>query len=149
MAFEKGQFLRLFIKKSNTLQPIAFCTDLQMHVGVQMEDSSTKDDANGLWQDQTPVSLGYDFQIGALIGYLVSPATESANTLKDLEAMLTDSPVDWELAAVTGDNNRTKLYGIATGKGKLSNLQLIGVNKEKAHYTATLNGYGEFSVTSD
>ena len=148
MAFEKGQFLRLFIKKSNTQQPIALCTDLQMHVGVQMEDSSTKDDTGGWWQDQTPVGISYDFQIGALIGYLVSPDTESANTLADMESLLTDSPVDWELASVTGDNQRTKLYSIATGKGKLTNLQLVGVNKEKAKYTATLNGYGEFSVAS-
>ena len=148
MAFEKGQYLRLFFKKTNVLQPIAMAVDFKMDVQVQLDNSSTKDDADGLWDENSPVSIAYNFQIGGLIGYLVSPDTEAAITIKDLEGMLTDTPVDWELAAVTGDNNRTKLYSVATGKCKLSNLTLIGVNKEKANFTCQANGYGDYSVGS-
>ena len=148
MAFQRGQYLRLFIKKSNTQQPIAMAVDMQMYVQVQMDNSSTKDDMQSWWDSNTPVSLSYNFKISALIGYLASGDTEAANTLKDLETNLTDNPVDWELAAVTGDNQRTILYSIATGKGKISNLQLVGVNKEKANFTCALNGYGEYTVGS-
>lgn len=149
---DKGQHLRLFLKKSNTKEVIALATNLTLHVSAQTEDSTTKDstDTDGFWQENEVTGLSYDFQIGALIGVeslYTEGGMETANTLNDIINGINDEIIDWELAFVTGDRNRTVTQTVATGQGKLSNVNPSGQNRQKAQYTATLNGYGPYEVS--
>lgn len=151
---DKGQHLRLFITKqvssSSTPVVVALATDLTFHVSASTEDSTTKDttDTNGNWQEFDVTGLSYDIQIGALIALADTTGTDTAYNLNDFLTNMTDTPIDWELAVVSGTNNRTKGTSIATGKGKITNISPTGTNRQVATYTATIAGYGPYTVAS-
>ena len=48
-----------------------------------------------------------------------------------------------------GTNNRTVVETIASGQGKLTNLQIQAQNKQYATYNYTINGYGAIVPGSD
>lgn len=150
---DKGQHLRLILSKNTgmqmTKQVIALATDLTFHVSAQTEDSTTKDstDTNGTWQENEVTGLSYDIQIGALIGYdndLLNK--DNANQLGDIIDGVSDTQLSWDLVVVSGDQNRTITDTIASGMGKLTNVNPTGQNRQRATYTATLNGYGPYEV---
>lgn len=149
---DKGQHLRLFIKKGNpgTQKVIALATDMTFHVSATTENSTTKDstDTTGQWDKNEVTALSYDIQISALIGYLKSGDSEDANMLDDIISGVSDNAIDWELAVVSGTANRMKVSTVAEGKGKLTKVNPTGNNRQKATYSATINGYGAFTVPS-
>ena len=55
-------------------------------------------------------------------------------------------PVKWQIANVSGDNNRTKGSVIASGSVIIQTLTLNGPNRQNATYTAQLQGYGAYTV---
>ena len=148
--YTKGQFVRLFLGSDNTATPatvIAAAQSLSLHVSMQLDDATTKD-TSGDWVVQEPVSLSYDISTSALvrsgesIGSLVG-----AKGLSDLETIYENStPVKWQIANVSGTNNRTKGSVIASGSCVITQLTINAAVKQNATYDAQLQGYGAYTV---
>ena len=148
--YTKGQFVRLFLGSDNTTtpaKPIAAAKQLSLHVSLTLEDASTKD-TTGDWVIQEPTGLSFDISTTALMrsGETIASAVD-AQALSDLEDIYEDAtPVKFQIANVSGDNQRTKGSVIVSGSVIISQLTMNGQNRANADYTATLNGYGEYTV---
>jgi predicted secreted protein len=151
-SYTKGQFVRLFLSSDNTAAPatvIGAAKTLSLHVSLTMEDATTKD-TTGEWQIQEPTGLNYDISTGALVrsGDTITSAV-GAKGLSDLETIYeAGTPVKFKIANVGGDNNRTASSTIVSGSVVLTQLAINGPNRQNADYTATLNGYGEYTVAA-
>ena len=151
-SYTKGQFVRLFLSSDNSAEPltvIGAAKSLSLHVSLTLEDATTKDTA-GDWQIQEPTALSYDISTGALVrsGETITSAV-GAKGLADLETIHeAGTPVKWKIANVGGDNNRTASSTIVSGSVVLTQLAINGPNRQNADYTATLNGYGEYTVAA-
>ena len=148
--YTKGQYVRLFLGSDNSATPakvIASAKSLSLHVSMSMEDATTKD-TTGDWQVQEPVGLSYDISTSALMrsGETVT-STVAGNTIADVMSIYEASePVKWQIAAVSGTNNRDKGAVIASGSVVITSLTLNGPNRQNATYDAQLNGYGIYTV---
>ena len=148
--YTKGQYVRLFLGSDNSATPakvIASSKSLSLHVSMSMEDATTKD-TTGDWQIQEPVGLSYDISTSALMrsGETVT-STVAGNTIADVMSIYEASePVKWQIAAVSGTNNRDKGAVIASGSVVITSLTLNGPNRQNATYDAQLNGYGIYTV---
>ena len=151
-SYTKGQFVRLFLSSDNSAEPltvIGAAKSLSLHVSLTLEDATTKDTA-GDWQIQEPTALSYDISTGALVrsGETITSAV-GAKGLAELETIHeAGTPVKWKIANVGGDNNRTASSTIVSGSVVLTQLAINGPNRQNADYTATLNGYGEYTVAA-
>ena len=149
-SYTKGQFVRLFLSSDNTATPskvIAAAKQLSLHVGLSVESATTKD-TDGIWDIQEPVSLSYDISTTALMrsNDTITSAV-LAQDLAAIEAIQEDGePVKWQIANVSGANQRTKGAVIASGSAVFASLQMNGQNRQNADYTAQLNGYGAYTV---
>lgn len=151
-SYTKGQFVRLFLGSDNTAAPstvIAAAKSLSLHVSLTLEDATTKDTA-GDWQIQEPTALSYDISTGALVrsGETITSQV-GAKSLADIETIYeAGTPVKWKIANVGGSNNRTASSTIVSGSVILTQLTLNGPNRQNADYSATLNGYGDYTVAA-
>ena len=151
-SYTKGQFVRLFLSSDNSAAPaavVAAAKSLSLHVSMTLEDASTKD-TSGEWTIQEPTALSYDISTGALVrsGETITSAV-GAKGLADLETIHeAGTPVKWKIANVGGDNNRTASSTIVSGSVVLTQLAINGPNRQNADYTATLNGYGDYTVAA-
>ena len=151
-SYTKGQFVRLFLSSDNTTTPaavIAAAKQLSLHVSLTLEDATTKD-TTGDWQVQEPTALTYDISTTALMrsGDTITSSV-AGKTIADLEDIYEASnPVKWQIANVSGANQRTKGAVIASGSVIIATLTLNGPNRQNADYTANLNGYGAYTVGS-
>lgn len=149
-SYTKGQFVRLFLGSDNTTTPsrvIAFSKQLQVHVSLQMEDATTKDTA-GNWQIQEPTGLSYDITSNALVrsGDTITSQVQ-AQGLAEVESVFeAGTPVKFQIANVSGANNRTKGVVIMSGSVIVTQLEIQAQNRTTAQYSTTLNGYGDFAV---
>ena len=149
-SYTKGQFVRLFLGSDNTATPaavIAAARSLSLHVSMSLESATTKD-TTGDWDVQEPTSLSYDISTSALVrsGDTITSQVVG-KSLSDLEEIYEDStPVKWQIANVSGDNNRTKGSVIASGSCVITQLNIQAQNRQSATYDATLNGYGAYTV---
>jgi len=151
-AYTKGQFVRLFLGSDNTATPskvIAAAKQLSLHVSMTLENSTTKD-TTGDWVVQEPTALNYDITTGALVRSNDNITSGvAAQGLSDLEDIYEASaPVKWQIANVSGDNQRTKGSVICSGSCIISTLTLNGPNRQNADYTASLAGYGIYTVAA-
>ena len=148
--FTKGQFVRLFLSSDNSTVPakvIAAAKTLQLHVTTQLESATTKD-TDGDWEVQEPVAISYDITTDALVrsGDTITSAV-LAQDLASLESIYEGAvPVKFLIANVSGDNQRTKGSVIMSGSVILSQLAIQAQNRQNATYTATLTGYGDYTV---
>ena len=151
-SYTKGQFVRLFLGSDNTAAPstvIAAAKTLSLHVSLTLESSVTKDTA-GDYDIQEPTALSYDISTGALVrsGETITSQV-GAKSLTDLETIYeAGTPVKFKIANVSGDNNRTASSTIISGSVVLTQLQVNGPNRANADYSATLNGYGDYTVAA-
>lgn len=149
-SYTKGQFVRLFLGSDNTTTPshvIAFSKQLQVHVSLQMEDATTKD-TEGNWQIQEPTGLSYDITSNALVrgGEFITSQVK-AQGLSEIESIFeAGTPVKFQVANVSGDNNRTKGTVIMSGSVIVSQLTINAQNRQNATYDTQLNGYGAYTV---
>ena len=147
---DKGQHLRLLLKSgtgsSETKKVFALGTGLTFHLSAATEDSTTKDttDTDGTWLEYEVTQRSGDIQIEALIG---TGTDTAATTLADVINAVSDTVLEWELALVSGANNRTVATSICSGQGKLSSVNPQGQNRQNASYSATLNIYGPVTVS--
>ena len=151
-SYTKGQFVRLFLSSDNSAAPtsvIGAAKTLSLHVSLTLEDATTKDTA-GEYAVQEPTALSYDISTGALVrsGESITSAV-GAKALADLETIYeAGTPVKWKIANVSGANNRTASSTIVSGSVILTQLAINGPNRQNADYTATLNGYGDYTVAA-
>ena len=149
-SYTKGQFVRLFLGSDNTTTPakvIAYAKQLQLHVSLQMEDATTKD-TEGNWQIQEPTGLSYDITSNALVrsGDTITSAVQ-AQGLSEIESIFeAGTPVKFQVANVSGSNNRTKGAVIMSGSVIVSQLTINAQNRQNATYDTQLNGYGAYTV---
>ena len=149
-SYTKGQFVRLFLGSDNTATPaevIAGAKQLSLHVSLTLEDATTKD-TEGNWVIQEPTALAYDISTTALIranDTITSGVT--SQSMADVEQIYeAGTHVKWQIANVSGANQRTKGAVIASGSVVLTTLTLNGPNRQNADYTAQLTGYGPYTV---
>ena len=151
-SYTKGQSVRLFLGSDNTTTPskvIGAASQLQLHVSVQLENNTTKDTTDD-FEVQEPVGISYDITSNALVSSdeTISSSVQ-AQGLNDLETIYeAGSPVKWQIANVSGDNNRTKGSIICSGSAIISQLQINAAVKQNATYQANLTGYGEMTVSA-
>ena len=149
-AYTKGQFVRLFMSTTaNPAHVVAGAKTLQLHVSMSLEDATTKD-TEGDWQVQEPTGLSYDISTNALVasnetitssvdGY----ALDDLMTIYELSNLLY-----WQIANVSGANNRTKGAIICSGSVVITQLTLNAPNRQNATYDAQLTGYGIYTVAA-
>ena len=148
--FTKGQFVRLFLSSDNSATPakvIAAAKQLSLHVSLTLETSTTKD-TDGDWQVQEPTGLSYDITSNALVrsGDTITSQVQG-QSLADIEDIYEGSlPVKWQIANVSGANNRTKATVIVSGSVVVTSLVMNGPNRQNADYTATLTGFDNYTV---
>ena len=146
---DKGQHLRLLLKSgtgsSETKKVFALGTGLTFHLSAATEDSTTKDttDTSGTWNEYEVTQRSGDIQIEALVG---SGTDTAAVTLANAIDSVNDTLLDWELAIVSGANNRVVSTTICTGQGKLTAVNPQGQNRQNASTSYTLNIYGPVTV---
>ena len=148
--YTKGQFVRLFLSSDNTTTPaavIAAARQLSFHVSMTMENATTKD-TPGDWQIQEPTGLSYDISSTALMrGNDTISSSVAGKSLADIEDIYeAGTPVMFQIANVSGDNQRTKGAVIVSGSVIIATLTLNGPNRQNADYTTALNGYGAYTV---
>ena len=146
----RGQFVRLFLGSDNTAAPskvIASARQLTLHISLQLESATTKD-VTGDWELQEPVAINYEITTNALVrGGENITSQVGAQALQDLETIYKNStPVKFKVANVSGVNNRTAGSSIISGSVILSQLQINAQVKTNAEYSATLTGYGDFTI---
>ena len=149
-AYTKGQYVRLFLSSDNTTAPaavIAAAKTLSLHVSLSLEDATTKD-TEGNWQVQEVTGLSYDISSNALVrsGDTITSAV-AGKGLNDIQAIFEASaPVKWQIANVSGANQRTKGTVICSGSCIISSLSINAANRQSATYDTTLTGYGDYTV---
>jgi hypothetical protein len=148
--YTKGQFVRLFLSSDNTTTPaavIAAARQLSFHVSLTLENATTKD-TPGDWQIQEPTGLSYDISSTALMrGNDTITSAVAGKSLADLEDIYeAGTPVSFQIANVSGDNQRTKGAVIVSGSVIIATLTMNGPNRQNADYTTALNGYGAYVV---
>lgn len=143
----RGQFIRLFIgTAANATSVIGAAKECTLHVSSQLEESTTKD-TTGTWQEQEVVGLAYDISSTQLV--LTDSDTLLSNGLATLEGLYVNgTKVYWQLANVSGTNNRTKGAVIASGIGYIQNLSINAQNKQNATANFSLVSYGEMTIGS-
>ena len=149
-SYTKGQFVRLFLSSDNTAAPAAVigaAKTLSLHVSMSLESASTKD-TPGTWDVQEPTALNYDISTSALVrGNDTITSDVGAKSFADLETIKeAGNPVKWCIANVSGDNQRTKGAVIVSGSVIITQLQANAAVKTNCDYTATLTGYGTYTV---
>ena len=148
--YTKGQFVRLFLGSDNTATPakvIASAKSLSLHVSLSLEDATTKD-TDGNWQVQEPTGISYDISSNALVrsGDTIT-STVQGQALADLmDVYEASEPVKFQIAHVSGANQRTKGTVLVSGSVIIAQLQVNGPTRQNADYTTTLNGFGPFVV---
>ena len=149
-SYTKGQFVRLFLGEDNLATPskvIAAAKTLSLHVSMTMEETTTKD-TEGDWSIQEPTALNYDISTNALVSSGETITSEvQANDLKSMQDLYeAGTPVKWQIANVSGDNQRTKGSVIASGSALLTQLTINAAVRTAAAYDAQLTGYGAYEV---
>lgn len=149
-SYTKGQFVRLYLSSDNTTAPaavIASARTLSIHVSMSLEVATTKD-TPGTWDVQEPTALNYDITTGALVrGNDTISSAVGGKSFADLETIKeAGNPVKWQIANASGDNQRTKGSIIASGSVIITSLQANAAVRNNADYTATLTGYGAYTV---
>jgi predicted secreted protein len=149
-SYSKGQFTRFFLSSDNTATPsavIAAARTLSLHVSLTLEAATTKD-TDGDWVLQEPTGLSYDITTGALVRSGDTITSQVAGkTLADVETIYENgTPVKWQIANVSGDNQRTKGSVIVSGSVVLAQLSINGPNRQSADYSAQFSGYGDYTV---
>ena len=148
----KGQFIRLFLGSDNTATPAAVigaAKSLTLHISCTVEDASTKD-TTGDWVQNEVTAVNFDISTSALVrsGETIDSSVD-AQGLNELEEIYEDgNPVKFQIAHVSGDNNRTKGNVIISGSVILTQLTINAANKQNATYDAQLQGWGAYTVGS-
>lgn len=152
-SYTKGQFVRLFLASATDAasvvptKVIAAAKQLSLHVSVTLEQSTTKDTV-GDFIVQEPTGISYDISTTALVrsGETITSSI-GGQALENIEDIYeTGNPVRWQIANVSGDNQRTKGSVIVSGSAIIQNLSVTAANRQTSTYQAQLLGFGAYTV---
>lgn len=125
---------------------IAMATSCQLHISAQMEDSSTKDDADN-WQTQEVVGLSWDVQTDSLIT-LVDNGSNGELPTDLLSLIISQTKVTLTFDQTAGTNNRVGQNAAIkrTGYAYLTDYNLVAQNRTAAKLTCQFQGDGPLSA---
>ena len=149
-SYTKGQFVRLFLSSDNTTTPskvIAAAKQLSFHVSVAVENATTKD-TEGNDEVQEPPGITFDITTNALVrsNDTITSAVQGQDFASIEDIYEACDPVKFEIANVSGANQRTKGTVIVSGSVILATLTSNNPNKQSSDYTANMTGYGAYTV---
>lgn len=149
-SYTKGQFVRLFL--SNAANPalvVASAKSLSLHVSLSLEEATTKD-TTGTWAVQEPTGISYDISGDALVASNETINSQvGAQSYESMQEFFENiTLLYWQIANVSGNNNRTKGSIIVSGQARLTSLQTTAANRQAAQYSYSLAGYGDYTVGS-
>lgn len=146
----KGQFVRLFLGNDASATPsrvIGCAVQLQFHISVAMESATTKD-TEGDWIINEPMDLSYDITSNALVrgGDNITSGVEAQDLASIEDIFEASTPVKFEIANVSGANQRTKGSVLVSGLVVITQLAINAANRQNATYNTTLTNYGDYTV---
>lgn len=142
MGVIKGQQLRLKLGGKY----VAFAQDCTVHVSASLEDSSSKDSADGVWQEQELTSMAWDISTNAL--YSVDSDETGINAEDALDMILAMQKVWVEFLGTTGEKNRTDKGGNKyCGWVWLNDHSVSATNRQNGTYS--LQGQGTGPLTKN
>lgn len=146
----KGQFVRLFLGNDASATPskvIGSAVQLQFHTSVAMENATTKD-TEGDWIINEPMELSYDITSNALVrgGDNITSGVEAQDLASIEDIFEASTPVKFEIANVSGANQRTKESVLVSGLVVITQLAINAANRQNATYDTTLTNYGDYTV---
>ena len=146
---QKGQYIRLLVSvAANPSTVVAAAKQLALHGSAQTEDSTTKD-TTGTDLEYEVTGQSYDITGSGLVLTPNDTLLTGAVGLNDFENWIKDQLLNWKICVMEGTNNRTVVETIASGQGKLTNLQISAQNKQNTTYNYTINGYGAIVPGTD
>ena len=146
---QKGQYIRLLLSvAANPSTVVAAAKQMALHGSAQTEDSSTKD-TTGSDLEYEVTGQSYDITGSGLVLTPNDADLTGAVSLNDFENWIKDQLLNWRICVMEGAKNRIVVETIASGQGKLTNLQIQAQNKQYATYNYTINGYGAIVPGSD
>mgnify|MGYP002509510110 FL=1 len=147
-SYTKGQFVRLFLSDtSNPALVVAGAKTLSMHVSLSLEDATTKD-TPGTWSVQEPTGYTYDISSNALVASneTITSQVDGQTLASLMEYYEASDLLYWQIANVSGDNQRTKGAVICSGQCRITSLAINAANRTVATYDTQLSGYGDYTV---
>jgi len=147
-SYTKGQFVRLFLSDvSNPALVIAGSKTLSLHVSLSLESATTKD-TTGTFDVQEPTGYTYDISSNALVesGETITSAVQGQDLASLMEYYEASDLLYWQIANVSGANNRTKGSVIVSGQCRITSLNINAANRQVATYDTSLAGYGDYTV---
>ena len=149
-AYTKGQFVRLFLGSDNTATPakvIASAKSLSLHISVSLESATTKD-TDGNWEVQEPTGISFDISSNALVrsGDTITSSVQGQALADLMDVYEASEPVKFQIANVSGANQRTKGTVIVSGSVIISSLSITAGNRQTATYDCSLSGYCDYTV---
>ena len=142
MGVIKGQNLRLKIAGKF----VGFATSCTVHVSASLEDSSTKDSSDGIFQEQQLTGLAWDISTDAL--YSVDTDATGINAEGALDAILARQKVEIEFTSTVGTNNRQATGHKYTGQAWINDISINAANRQNASYSLQAQGTGPLTKSN-
>lgn len=142
MGVIKGQNLRIKIAGKF----VGFATSCTVHVSASLEDSSTKDSSDGIFQEQQLTGLAWDISTDAL--YSVDTDATGINAEGALDAILARQKVDIEFTGTVGTNNRQATGHKYTGQAWINDISINATNRQNASYSLQAQGTGALTKSN-
>jgi hypothetical protein len=138
MAIIKGQNLRVSVGG----KCIAMATSCQIHVGTQLEDSSTKD-SEGDWQEQEVTGLNWDVTTDSLVT-LEDNGTNGELPQDLLSLIINKTKVTLSFDTTAGANNRVGQNSVIkrSGQAYLTDYNLTAPNRQNSTLNCKFTGTG-------
>ena len=125
---------------------IAMATSCQIHVGTQLEDSSTKD-STGDWQEQEVTGLNWDVTTDSLVT-LEDNGTNGELPQDLLSLIINKTLVTLSFDTTAGANNRVRQNGVIkrSGQAYLTDYNLTAPNRQNSTLNCKFTGTGALSA---
>ena len=142
MGIIKGQNLRVMVGG----KCIAMATSCQIHIGTQLEDSSTKD-STGDWQEQEVTGLNWDATTDSLVT-LEDNGTNGELPQDLMSLIINKTQVTLSFDTTAGANNRVGQNSVIkrSGTAYLTDYNLTAPNRQNSTLNCKFTGTGALSA---
>lgn len=147
-SYTKGQFVRLFLSDvANPALVVAGAKTLSLHVSMSLESATSKD-TPGTFDVQEPTGYTYDISSNALVASneTITSSVDGQTLASLMEFYEASDLLYWQIANVSGANQRTKGSVIVSGQCRINSIQVTAGNRQVAVYDTSLAGYGDYTV---
>lgn len=136
MGIIKGQNLRIVLDGKY----VAFATSCTAHVSATLQDSSSKDSTDGIWQEQELVGMAWDISVDAL--YSVDADPTGVNAEDALDLILAKQKVLVEFTGTQGAKNREAQGNKYVGYAWINDDSINASNRQNGTYNLQAQGTG-------